>query len=245
MEQIKVAAASILTKNFEVKSNINEILNKAKLAKTNNSKYIFFGEAVLNGFDGLTWCYEEDILKHAIDVKDKNISVIKKFCKNNQIGIGLGFYEKANQKIYNTYIIIDDDGDIVLKYQRISPGWKVKDANKDLYLDGNEYKIIDLGNSKCLIAICGDLWTDGYTDRIKEMKFDTIIWPLYISYSKEVWNKQEKFEYARKVAELGKRTVLINSEDENAIGSIVEFSNEGVIEQEALLPSEKMIYFYF
>lgn len=242
MKKIIVAAASIFTTNFEVKRNINEIFKKAKIAKINKAKYIFFGEAVLNGFDGLTWCYKEDILKNAISVKDENIRVIKEFCKNNQIGIGLGFYEKIDQKIYSTYIIIDDNGDTILKYQRISPGWKEKIANNNLYLNGNYYKIIDLGNSKCLISICGDLWTDEYIENIKEMKFDTIIWPLYISYSKEDWNTYEKSEYARKIAEIGKRTVLINSEDDEAIGSLVDFSCEGEIIHEAKLPSEKMIY---
>ena len=243
MEKIKVAAASIISKNFEVKRNIDEILKKAKLAKSNNAKYIFFGEAAINGFDGLTWTYEEDITKHAINENDEEIRTIRDYCKDNKIGIGVGFYEKADQKLYCTYIIINENGNIISKYRRISPGWKEKYADSTFYIDGTEYEFFNLGNSKCLMSVCGDLWTPEYIEELKDFNFDTIIWPLYISYSKEDWDSHVKSDYARKIAEIGKRAILINSEGDDAIGSLVEFSSEGEIINEAELPSEKIIYF--
>ena len=244
MGKMKIASASIQIKNFEKNKNIEQILKKVDNAKLNGAEYIFFGEAALNGFDGLTWNYEEDIKRNAVNKSDREIIILKDYCKRNKIGIGVGFYENDNGKIFSSYIIINNVGKTVQKYQRISPGWKEKKANKNFYLDGKELKFINLGSSKCLLSICGDLWTEDYIERIKKESFDIIIWPLYISYTENEWNSIEKYEYGRRIAKIGTRTILINSEDNEAIGSLVEYSCKGDIINEVNLSSNSIIYSY-
>lgn len=134
-----VAAAAIKTKNDAVDQNIAEIDRIMLRARRLGAPYLFLGEAVLNGFDGLQWNYDEDYSKHAIEADGKIMQRLASLCSKHSIGIGIGFYEKSKGEIFSSYLIMNEKGDSKAKYQRISQGWKCGSVTDSRYQEGNTY----------------------------------------------------------------------------------------------------------
>lgn len=79
-----VAAAAMKTINDAVDQNIEEIDRIMLRAQRLGAAYLFLGEAVLNGFDGLQWIYDEDYRKHAIEADGKIMQSICEFRSNTR-----------------------------------------------------------------------------------------------------------------------------------------------------------------
>ncbi len=63
-----------------------------------------------------------------------------------------GITEKAGDRIYNSAICIDPDGDIISKYRKIN----ILDIAQDIYSTGNRLSVIDTSLGKIGINICAD-----------------------------------------------------------------------------------------
>ncbi|SMG20031.1 carbon-nitrogen hydrolase family protein [Paenibacillus aquistagni] len=241
-----VAAAAMKTKNDAVDQNIEEIDRIMLRVQRLGAAYLFLGEAVLNGFDGLQWIYDEDYRKHAIEADGKIMQRLASLCSKHSIGLGVGFYEKSKGKIFSSYLIMNETGDIKAKYQRISQGWKCGSVTDSRYQEGSKYEVIELGSTQCLLAICGDLWTEHFLNGIQEMTFDTILWPLYIDYSTEEWINEARSLYCEQVKKINKRTIMINAinEDEGgASGGVMIITGNGSVEDEVEMNSDRILVF--
>ena len=73
-----------------------------------------------------------------------------------------------------------------------------------------------------MIALCGDLWL--YPKQFKTEEL--LIWPVYVNFSIEEWEKYEQ-EYAEQALLACKKTVMINSITNNPIshGNAFYFHN--------------------
>jgi len=228
----KIALAAIKSIDFDITNNLLEIEKLIKKANDGDAEFLLLGEAVLNGFSGLEWDYEKDIEVNAIAQDSAIMQVLSESCKKKKIGIGIGYYEKSDGFICDSYIIINENGEIVINSRRMSEGWKDPDFKDIRYKEGEALPLFKIGSSKCTICICGDLWTEIIAHRASQHESDIIIWPLYIDYSKEEWESTAKQEYLDLVKNIGKRTILINS-----IGVMPDSANGGVMD---ILPNGKI-----
>lgn len=241
---MKIGIGSVITENFEVNKNIFNIEKLMKKAGGLGAEYLFLGEAVLNGFSGLIFLYTEDIENHAVSRQSQEMERIQNLCIQYQIGLGIGYYEREDEDIYSSYIVINAKGQMVENYRRLSVGWKEPGFNHHNYREGNSFNVIEMGDSKCIIAICGDLWTQEVIDKMQGLDFDTIIWPLYIDYSIEEWEQAAKYEYLDQIKGIGKRTLLINSESHvpnGANGGLLEISSKGELLQEGKMLEDDLL----
>ena len=215
-----------ITHNLEtIHSTINEYSSKVDL--------IIFGEAYLQGFDALRWNYEED--KHiAIEQSSPIIKEIAEACKKGNIAISFGYYEKDDEHIYDSYITISKDGEIVNNYRRVSIGWKEKYASKE-YAEGDGIIKFTLEDKSFAIALCGDGWDENNVLVIRDLDVDILLWPLYVDFKEDRWNKELKYEYAFEAKKMAKRVLLVNSlnyeKDALARGGAIYFL-DGIIKDE-------------
>ncbi|MDN5280023.1 MAG: hypothetical protein PWR01_3988 [Clostridiales bacterium] len=240
----KIAIAAIKLMDFEIEHNLLQFHEAMHMAKRSQCDFLMLGEAALNGFSGLTWNYQIDAGKHAISLDSHIIERIKKFCKEIEIGLGFGFYEKAHPFIYSSYLILDKSAKILENYRRISTGWKESVASDEFYKEGDKLSSIKLGSSKCTIALCGDLWTEDFVKNVAIHESDTILWPLYIDYTKNEWENFAKDEYLNQVKSIGKRTILINSRgssENSAKGGLIDISASGEVIDEVEMDSSSLL----
>lgn len=190
---------------------------------------LVFGEAFLQGFDGLTWDVEED-KDIALSLQDDVIKVLRGLAEAHSVAVSFGFYEKEQRNIYSSNLCIDKNGDILDVYRRVSKTWTPEHAGRH-YKTGDDFHTFHFMDKKLLMAICGDLWFAENLDRINELEPDLILWPLYIDYSIEEWSRGEKDEYARQVSGLNAPVLMVNSflqESKGAVGGAYLFDGGAI-----------------
>ena len=92
--------------------------NKARMAEvirglSGRADLVVFGETFLQGFDSLSWNYEED-RSVALSADDPIILEIRQEAKSNGIAVSFGYIEKAGEALYSSQLTVGADGQIRL-----------------------------------------------------------------------------------------------------------------------------------
>ncbi len=197
--------------NKNIVFNENQIKTSINESKSKNVDYIFFGESYLQGFDSLCWDYNLD-KEVAISKDDQIIKRISQVSKENSVGVGFGYFENNNGDLYSSYIIFDQNGEEILNYRRVSKGWKHFRHTNDRYKEGSVIADFMLGDVKCNIALCGDLWDQDTTEMFlnESVKNTTLLWPLHVDFTLEEWKYQVK-EYHKQALKYSSKTLMVNN----------------------------------
>ena len=204
---MKILLAGLGFKNHQTNYNLNVIIDTICKYKR-NVDLILFGEAFLQGFDSLSFRFDED-KRIAITQNDEIIKLIKEKCKENNVGVSFGYYELDGDTIYSSQMTISKEGMFINNYHRVSPGWKENYAGSN-YKEGKEFSSFSyLGKTIC-IGLCGDLWYVDNLKKIQDLNADIVLWPVYCDYDADEWNEEFKYDYREEVKDLG-NVLLVNS----------------------------------
>lgn len=234
------------------KSFINKDIyyNKKQIIETicdssNKADLIVFGEAFLQGFDCLSWNYEEDI-NMALSINDEIINEIREKAKEKSVAISFGYIEKDEENIYSSQLTIDKNGDIINNYRRVSIGWKERKAGNN-YKEGCSFYLFKYNNISFSIGLCGDMWDDDNVNKMKELRPEVVLWPVYLDYNYNEWNNSIKYEYSIQAQRFCDKVLCVNSfcldkdEDEIAKGGACYFE-KGKIKEESLAGKESLLF---
>lgn len=170
---------------------------------------ICFGESYLQGFEGLTWQYEDD-LKIALDINDEVIGSIRDIAIRHQCAISFGFIEKEGEQLYSANMVIGKNGETVDLYRRVSIGWKEPIANEK-YAEGDGFHTFEYLGKTFATAICGDLFYEFHIKDLSEIKMDALLWPLYVDYSISDWCENAFDDYKAQTRPIPCPVLMINS----------------------------------
>lgn len=230
---ILLAAVGFINNNILYNKNkIIDILKKY----CNKTDLIVFGEAFLQGFDSLTWDYEKDT-SIALLQNSEVISEIRDNARKYNTAISFGYIEKENEEIYSSQITIDNKGNIINNYRRISTGWKEQGVSNN-YKEGTSFQKFILNDLTFSVGLCGDLWYDENVKKIRDLKTDIVLWPVYVDFNYKEWNEAIKYEYATQAKNIGTNVLLVNSycldvEEENiARGGAIMFKDGEIVKEE-------------
>lgn len=237
---MRCALAALEFINGDVKHNQQVILNAMdKSAK--KADIVLFGEAFLQGFYAASFDRIQDA-KIAVTPDDPIILAIRERAGALGIAVSFGFIEKERDCYYSSQLTIDKNGAIIDLYRRISPGWKLPNADASHYQEGEAFHMFDFMNKKIAVALCGDLWYTENADAMKILGPDVVFWPVYTDFNWQKWNNEIKFEYAAQAQKACERVLYVNAYckdkegDEIARGGAALFEN-GLITKE--IPSGK------
>lgn len=166
-----------------------------------------FGEAFLQGFDALCWDYEADRAT-ALELSSETIAQLRRWTVRYGVSLITGYIEKDREKLYSSCVVISD-GEMVYNYRRISKGWKECSKTDEHHCEGHETGSFYLRGQEATLALCGDLWE--FPDRFSTDQL--IIWPVYVNYSIEEWNRGALDEYAAQAALAANDVLMINPID--------------------------------
>lgn len=233
--KVALALAQIIDKDLMF--SLLQMERYMKEAKAHGADLVCFGEAFLQGFNALTWQYEED-RKIALTVSSQELTKIKKLTEKLDIDVLFGYNELANDCIYSSCALISD-GKIIYNYRRISKGWKEYSKTDAHYREGSTVKPFDYNGKKCVIDLCGDIWD--YPERFA-IGEDILFWPVYVCWTKEEWENGGKIEHAQQAKLCCDNTLYINSICKNdAFGGAAHFCC-GEIQQALPLFDEGLLY---
>jgi len=88
--------------------------------------------------------------------------------RERSIWLALGILERECQRLYDSAVLFTPDGEIGLKYRRITPEWHGRTADSRIYGQRT-----DISNVKTLLGafaflICGDLFDDELIQRVRD-----------------------------------------------------------------------------
>ena len=195
----------------EMYCNIHKNIHilESYLSKHNDADLLVFGESFLQGFDSLCWNYSKDI-DTAVAIESNIMNNICSLSRKYNVAISFGFYESYKNNIYSSNIVIDNSGNIINIYRRISNTWTIPGVSNE-YKTGNDFTKFQLYGKQVVVAICGDLWFEDNIDKINQLAPDLILWPLYIDYSKEEWKEIGENDYNQQISKLKAPVLMINS----------------------------------
>lgn len=200
---MKFGLASFEFRNNDIEFNLAQ-MERAMKAAQGNVELLCFGEAFLQGFDALSWVYEND--------KNIGISVdsevMRRLCDMSRacvIDLLFGYIEKSGENLYSSCAVIES-GKLVYNYRRISKGWKEYSIADEHYREGTDTDEFVYHNQNIKIALCGDLWE--YPERFQTDGL--LIWPVYVNFKLDEWSKYE-IEYAEQAHLAARRTLMVNS----------------------------------
>ena len=116
MKKMKIALCQLLVEGGEVQRNFERAEEVLIEAKKNNTDLALLPECMDFG-----WTHPEG-LKNAEKIPGKYSEILCNLSKKFKIHICAGLTEKCNKtkKNYNAAILINDEGEIILKYRKIN-----------------------------------------------------------------------------------------------------------------------------
>lgn len=170
----------------------------------------------------------------------------------NSINIVIGMLEREEKRLYDTAIFITSDGQISLKYRRITSGWYGKNVDSKIYRQGNEIPVLETKFGRFAIFICGDLFEEELIEKIKELEPDWLLFPFARSFddhswNQERWDKEEKHKYAKQVRKAGVTTFMVNylgneKMNDYSFGGAMVVSKDGNIISDFPLGKEGILF---
>jgi len=210
MQDHKVALVSLFVTN-DIKKNFIRIKEAVEDAHKKGCELICFPECSLTGLV-MTNDYEYDF-GLAEKISGKATDGLSELARKYDVYIAIGLLERDGERLYDSALLFNNEGKIVLKYRRINPQWHRTDS-PIFYSEGSELQSIHIPLGKVAFAICGDIFDEKVVAMIQNEKPDYLIVPLSRScekFSKEWWNNEEKGVYAQQIAKIGIESFLINS----------------------------------
>lgn len=206
---MKIALVSKRTSDNNIEFNTDQIVNTVDQLK-NGVDLICFGEAFLQGFNSLNWSFDTD-KNIAVAADGDVISKIRAKAKEHGVAVAFGYFERDGKYIYSSYIVIGKDGQTVTDFRRVSKGWKEYTITDGHYREGEGFCSFDYLGKKLAIAVCGDLWEEDLLAAIAETNADMLLYPVYITYELNEFEREIKQEYVDRLSVVGFPAAMINS----------------------------------
>lgn len=147
---IKLGLGQILVEGGEPTRNIERAVSMVENAASVKCDIILLPEV----FD-LGWTHP-CIKKEAEPIPGRRSKILCLAAKKEKIYICAGLTEKFNDKIYNSAILIDNQGKIILKYRKIN----LLAHELEFYSIGQTLNVIDTEFGKIGVNICADNYHD-------------------------------------------------------------------------------------
>ena len=143
-----------------------------------------------------------------------------------RIWLATGLFERNEDRLYDTAILIGPDGVIRMRYRRIDPRWHHwhnRPCPFPIYAQGDEVPIASTPIGTAAFLLCGDLFNNTCLSRVKALNPDWLLFPMARSFDEDVadmamWHRQEKYLYAGRAREAGVNMMLVNQLTDDEMG---------------------------
>ncbi len=150
MKKIKIALCQLLIEGGEPERNFERAENLVIEASKGGADIALLPECMDFG-----WTHPSGI-SESEEIPGKFSDMLCKFSKKNKIYICAGLTEKSGNENYNTAILINSAGEIILKYRKIN----VLEDAFPFYSIGQKLEVVNSKFGKIGINICSDNYRD-------------------------------------------------------------------------------------
>ena len=153
---MKVALIPMRVKVNDFETNWQEFKQRFKEALEYSPDILVFPEYCLTGFK--EWDFS------GAKLYGETINRVSKLAKENSVYVIFGLLEPYKNCIYNSALLINREGEIILKHRKFQEPMK--------FCKGNTVKTTNTEFGKVSIIICGDLYNKRRAKGVKKKKPD-------------------------------------------------------------------------
>jgi len=178
MKTIKVAMCQIFSLDGDREGNFVRIENAVRQAKDAEAEIICFPEMIILGW------VNSDAHKRAYSIPGKDSARLCKLAGDYQVYLCVGLAEKDGRKLYDSVILIDDKGKILLKHRKIN---LLTELMNPPYTAGKNVDVLETGFGKIGLLICADTHEEEILNRMAVLKPDLLLVPYGYAAEENEW----------------------------------------------------------
>jgi aliphatic nitrilase len=166
MDFKKFKAATVQTSPvfLDVEKTIAKAISFIKEAHANGAQLIAFPEVFVAGYPYWNWImtpvqgskWYEELYRNSVAINDASLQPLFQAARDYHMHVVIGINERGDSygEIYNTNLIIDDQGNLVGKHRKLVPTW----AEKLTWTsgDGSSLKVYDTAVGPIGTLACGE-----------------------------------------------------------------------------------------
>lgn len=209
MNAIRVAMCQIVCLDGDPRGNLARIENAVEEAAGRDADIACLPESALYG-----WVNPQAHEK-AQSIPGPDTHRLCVMAAQYEIHICIGLDEKDGQHLYDSAILIDDGGQILLKHRKII---LLSELMTPPYTAGSEVKAVQTKFGKIGVLICADTHEPSILERMARLKPDLLLAPYGYAEKEEAW--PEHGRQLERVVATTARTVQAPVVGTNLIGQI-------------------------
>jgi predicted amidohydrolase len=175
---VEVAMCQIFSLDGDRDGNFVRIENAIGQAKDAGAQIICFPEAVILGW------VNSDAHERAYSIPGKDSKRLCKLAKDYQTYLCVGLAEKDGRNLYDSAVLIDDKGQILLKHRKINI---LTELMSPPYTSGKSVNAVKTKFGKVGLLICADTHKDDILDRLAGLKPDLLLVPYGYAALENEW----------------------------------------------------------
>jgi N-carbamoylputrescine amidase len=180
MAKVKVAIAQIRCVDSDMEGNLERISRMAAQAKSQGAQLVFFPETA-----DLGWVNPQ-AHELAGPVPGPFSGRVSELARSNEIWIGIGLCEKHGDRLYDSALLIDPSGEIVLKHRKINLlDWLMEPP----YTAGSieNIKAVQTPFGRIGVMICADSFKEDLREAMLAQRPDLVYIPYGWAAPREKW----------------------------------------------------------
>ncbi|WP_297497667.1 carbon-nitrogen hydrolase family protein [Thermococcus sp.] len=192
---MRVALIPMSVKTGDFSANLAEFERRFKEALAHNPDFVVFPEYCLTGFE--EWDFS------GAELYDEIVERVSELARKNGVYIVFGLLEPYKDCVYNSALLVDRNGEVLLKYRKFQEPMK--------FCTGNTVRTARTEFSKVALIICGDLYNKRILKWVRRKRPAYLFVPMEYSPDYGEPNEEDVEAMAERVRLLGTRTFIVNS----------------------------------
>ena len=197
---LRVALAQIPVEDGNLEQNMRLTEEAARQAASQKADLLSLPEAADWG-----WLYQQ-ARRDALPIPGKYTDFLAGVAKRHQMWVSAGCLERDGEKVYNSAVIIDRTGRIVLKHRKINT---LEQLTKHLYDQGRaeDVKTIDTEFGRIGLTICADNFDPKNPQRVADLGAWLLIAPHGFAAEPEKLEQNSK-DYQKHISNVAAKSGL-------------------------------------
>jgi predicted amidohydrolase len=183
MRIIRIAMAQIFSLDGDRCGNFVRIENAIREAKDGAADIVCFPETVILGW------VNSDAHERAYAIPGEDSDHLCELAKKYEIFLCAGLAEKDGTKLYDSAVLIDKTGRILLRHRKINI---LTELMNPPYTPGQEVNAVETKFGKIGLLVCADTHKDEILKRMAELKPDLVLVPYGYAELENNWPEHGK-----------------------------------------------------
>ena len=180
---VRIALCQIFCLDGDRSGNFARIENATRDAKSAKAEIACFPETAILGW------VNPDAHQRAYPIPGNDSNRLSQLAQQYGIYICIGLAEKAEDRLYDSVVLIDDSGKILLKHRKINI---LTNLMTPPYTPGEDIQTVETKFGAIGLMICADTFKNEYLQRMAALKPDLVLVPYGWAAPEDQWPEHGK-----------------------------------------------------